>query len=166
MDVGLEGFLWQPLSDLLRDWPSCFISSAPLKPLCRPWCFSTLGALKLNFDRLSFGNPGPVGFGCIIRDHAKILWVVCVPLGVYDSIKVEVVALVMGLREIEDMEVRGCLVEGDSKVVVQWGLKRSLGSWHLAHPILEIGCLMKMLKRVHYSWVFSKVPQCLVRCKL
>lgn len=42
--------------------------------------------------------------------------------------------------------VRRCLVEGNSKVVVHWGLRWSLGLWHLAHLILEMRNLIKILE--------------------
>lgn len=32
--------------------------------------------LKLNFDGYSLGNPGEVGYGCIVQDGSgKVIWV-------------------------------------------------------------------------------------------
>lgn len=47
--------------------------------------------------------------------------VICGPLHCCDSTKVEVFGLLMGLHELKSMSVRGCLVEGDSVVVISWG---------------------------------------------
>lgn len=101
-----------------------------------------IGAFKLNIDGSSMGNRGLTGFRCIFRDHSRrTRWVICGPL-LYQS---DGAWLVMGLRKIKEMDVRGCLVEGDSKVVVHWGLGKALGSWHLLHFIHEIRFLVKLL---------------------
>lgn len=69
--------------------------------------------LKLNFDGASKGNPGPVGFGCVLRDHSsKVIRAIFGPLGVCDSSSVEAMSLLMGLRELNRLAVHGCLVEG------------------------------------------------------
>lgn len=49
------------------------------------------GCLKLNFDGASKGNPGPAGFGCVLRDHlGRVLHVIYGPLCDCDSTSVEV----------------------------------------------------------------------------
>lgn len=55
-----------------------------------------------------------------------------------DSTKAEVMGLLMGLREVRDLHMYVTLVEGDSSVVVGWGLGSSSGSWKYSHFIHEI----------------------------
>lgn len=75
----------------------------------------------------------------MIRDHnSNVIRVICGPLGVCDSIKVEVVSLLMGLREMRKLELKNCLVEGDSKVVIGWHNGSGTGSWSLAPISYEI----------------------------
>lgn len=55
--------------------------------------------LKLNFEGASKGNPGPSGYGCVMRDsNSKVICAMCSPLGTCNAIKVEVMTLLMGLR--------------------------------------------------------------------
>lgn len=64
-------------------------------------------------------------------------------MGLCDSTQAEALALVMGLHESKAMGVLGCLVEGDTNVVVNWGSGKSLKSWVPVHLIHEIRDLVK-----------------------
>lgn len=47
-----------------------------------------------------------------------------------DSTKAEVMGLIMGLQELKKLRVHNVgFVEGDSKVVVGWGLGHFKGAW-------------------------------------
>lgn len=93
------------------------------------------------------GNPGLSGYGCIIHDSkCEIIRIVAGPIGITDSTKAEVMGLLLGLREIRDSKLKVPFVEGDSLVVVGWGLGHSEGSWKYAQQIHEIRDLMVALK--------------------
>lgn len=70
-----------------------------------------------------------------------MVWVISAPLGCCDSTKTEVLSLFMGLWESHSMVVRGCLVEGDSTVVISWGLGNNVGSWHFSMFMRSGNCL-------------------------
>lgn len=56
-----------------------------------------------------------------------------------DSTKAEIVGLLMGLGKLRKMEAaRNCIVEGNSTMVIAWGMGKGEGSWQLAHVIYEI----------------------------
>lgn len=80
--------------------------------------------------------------------------VVCGPLGICDSTKAGVTAVLMGLRKSKVLGVCDCIVEGDSMVAVNWGSSSILGSWHLAYLLNEIRDLVKLL-----SIYLSHVPK-------
>lgn len=94
---------------------SWFSYEARFVPL--DWVLPLDGALKLNFDGASKGNPGPAGFGYVLRNHSDKVIRAVHGLWVSDSTIVDI----MGLREIRRLDVSGCFVEGDSNVVIKWG---------------------------------------------
>lgn len=136
-------FIGISMNDLLRDWPT-WVSIRPLnhKIAGLLWRPSPWGILKINFDSSSFGIPGPVGFGIVFRNctsHVRDL--VCRPLGVWlneggDDCTFD------GPLWAESLGVYGRIVEGDSVVVMSWGMGKKLGPWYLAHFImkLEVWC--------------------------
>lgn len=50
----------------------------------------------------------------------------------------ESAALTSVIRELRNMGFRDCNVEGDSVVVIHWGIGKGVGVWKLAHIIYEI----------------------------
>lgn len=122
------------LSDFIRDWRTVILcSSSPSQnQVIFQWKPPPNGILKLNFDGASKGNPGPTGFGCVIRDHrGSILKVVCGPLNVCNSIRAETIGLLFGLRELRKMGILGCIIEGDSEVVIGWGQGKECKAWRM-----------------------------------
>lgn len=77
----------------------------------------------------------------------------CGPLGSCDSIKAETMVLLMGLRELRNMEAQNCIVEGDSASVVGWAMGKGNGSWCLAYLLHDIGELSTIL-----DLSFSHIP--------
>lgn len=136
------------LLDFLRDWVTCsLLNFSNRKVTISCWSSPSIGSLKLNFDGSSMGNPWLSGFGCVIRDSTvEIVRIVAGLVGFADSTKAEVMGLLMGLREIRDLKLKVALVEGDSSVVVGWGLGLSEGSWKYAQQIHEIRDLVAALK--------------------
>lgn len=108
------------MTDFMHDWKTSISLFTPKKSSSvRSWCHPPPSVLKLNFEGSSFGNPGPSGFGCVVRDSdGKIVMTVAGPIGVADSTKAEAMGLLMGLREIRDLHSCDSLVEGDTVVVV------------------------------------------------
>lgn len=71
------------------------------------------------FYESSKGNPGPAGFGCVVRDcQSLVVHVYTVPLCLCGFMKTEVMGLPMGLRELQKLGFSNLLVEGDSSVVI------------------------------------------------
>lgn len=143
--------MFQGLS--LMDWLTCTsLNSLKKKIIINCWSSPPLGSLKLNFDGSSMGNPGLSGFGCVIWDSkGEVVRIVAGPIGFADSTKAEVMNLLMGLKEICDLNMNVPLVEGDSSVVVGWGLGSSKGSWKYAqqiHEIRDLAALQVKLKHV------------------
>lgn len=63
-----------------------------------------LSGLKLNFDGSSIKNPGPRGYGEVIRDHlGSMIRIIARPLGVCNSTKAEVMGLLMRLRKFKNL---------------------------------------------------------------
>lgn len=116
--------------DFVRDWKTCiFIGPSRAKGPSLDWTPPPpLGIFKLNFDGSSLGNLGPSGFGCVIQDSKwEIIKTLAGPIGCANSTKAEAMGLLMGLRQIHDLQLHGSWVEGDSKVVVGWGCGLLLG---------------------------------------
>lgn len=82
----------------------------------------------------------------VIRDHDhNLIQVTCGPLGECNAIHAKVNSLLMGLREIKCIKLKGCEVEGDSAVIISWGKGTCLNSWELASTIYEIRELLSLL---------------------
>lgn len=56
-----------------------------------------------------------------------MIWAICGPLGVYNSIKAESLGLIFGLCELKAMGIMGCCVEGDSNVAIGRGMWKRIG---------------------------------------
>lgn len=98
-------------------------------------------------SRGSFGNPGPAGFGCIIRDfQGDIYYIRCGPIGYEDSTKVEVMGLIQGLRLIKDKGINNCIIEGDSATMVSWARGHARGPWKLNHLVREFRDFVSLLQ--------------------
>lgn len=96
-----------------------------------------------------------------IRDsQGEIVRILVGPIGIADSTKAEVMGLLLGLRAARDMHLKGFLVEGDSLVVVGWGLGLLSGSWKFAQLVHEIRELMVFCK---LSWGMFLEPRMSLR---
>lgn len=128
------------LSSFLKDWLTLISSHYHMaKKVALQWKPPIEGVPKLNFDGSSKGNLRPASFGCVNRNHnSKVMRVICCPLGVCDSTEAEAMGLLLGLCEQRIMEARGCVVEADSAVVIDWGSAKGNNSWQLAHVINKI----------------------------
>lgn len=125
-----DTFKGTPLALLICNWSASISWSIPKgRKVLSSWVPPPVGCFKLNFDGASEGNPGPAGFRCVLRDHlGKIIRVIYGPIGVCDSIMIEVMGLHMGLRELKRIGLYRCLGEGDFETVISWGMGQVLGS--------------------------------------
>ena len=75
--------------------------------------------VKLNIDGASRGNPGPAGCGGVVRDSAGT-WLASfsAKLGVCTSVKAELMALVHGLKVVQDKGFKNIIIDMDSKLIV------------------------------------------------
>jgi len=97
------------------------------------WLPPPSGHYKLNFNGSSMGNPGPSGYGEVIKDHlGKVIRIFTNSIDHGDSIMAKVMGLIMGLQEFKKIGVDNIsVVEGDSRVVNGWGKNSSQGVWKL-----------------------------------
>lgn len=71
------------------------------------------GKVKLNFDGSSLENPGPTGFGCIVRDSSSTaILIISGPLGRCNSTKAEICGLLVALLELKRLGLHMCLASG------------------------------------------------------
>jgi probable phosphoglycerate mutase len=113
--------------------------------------------LQVEADGGSRGNPGPAGYGAVVRDAktGEVLAEDCAPLGRATNNVAEYSGLIAGLRAAArlapgaDTEVRM-----DSKLVVE----QMSGRWRIKHPdLLPLAAQARQaaaaLGRVTYTWV-------------
>lgn len=135
------------LNDMIRDW--CRVYRVPhiAPPLVLDWIPPLGGQVTINFDGASFGNLGPVGYGCLMRDsQGSIILVKGGPLGRCDVNHAELIGMLEGLKMLKSKGFFNCSVEGDSKTIISWGRGDSEGFWRLRHYIYEIQALSLHLK--------------------
>jgi hypothetical protein len=119
--LNLPGHPYHPPPHLLN------LSCIPLS-----WSPPPQGFAKLNFDGSSKGNPGPVGFGEVLRDSAgKILHITTCYLGLNKNNATELWSLIKGIKLAIGHNICQLIVEGDSQVIIHLVLKIIHGS-HLS----------------------------------
>jgi ribonuclease HI len=129
---------------------------APAAGLGQP-PLSRVARLVVEADGGSRGNPGPAGYGSVVRDArtGEVLAEVSGALGRTTNNVAEYSGLIAGLREAArlapgaDTEVRM-----DSRLVVE----QMSGRWQIRHPALRplaaaAGQAARQLGRVTYTWV-------------
>jgi hypothetical protein len=113
----------------------------------RNWKSSPVGSLKLNFDRVSKGNPGMTGMGGVIRDSdGNIIWLYVGSLGNSTNNATEFGALEIGLEILRHERMTNAIVEGDSTLVINTVKRLQNGTrvgkiqrhWCLAHYLQKI----------------------------
>jgi ribonuclease HI len=84
------------------------------------WAPPPHGAFKLNFDGASRGNPGPAGFGAVLRNHTgEIILMIAGSLGENTNNVAELTSLVRGLQTAVHHQFHRLVIEGDSQVIIQ-----------------------------------------------
>jgi ribonuclease HI len=74
---------------------------------------------KLNFDGASKGNPGPIGYGAIIRnDKGEIIHILAGNMGQNTNNAMKIWSLLCGLQATTKLELFPLIVEGDLQIVI------------------------------------------------
>ena len=91
-------------------------------------------SLRLYTDGAARGNPGPAGLGAVIEDDQGLrLRGLCRYIGVATNNKAEYLALIEGLRAVEEWKPDRLEVFLDSKLVVE----QVNGRWKIKHAELQ-----------------------------
>lgn len=112
--------------------------------------------VKLNSDGSSKGNPGPSGWGCILRDSAgNVLWAQAEFYGFQSIMVAETKALLNGLKRCIAEGYMRVEIEADSLALVQI-IQRTVGvPWSIVHEIREVWKLMQQIE-FHIQHIYSE----------
>lgn len=107
-------------------------------------------------DGGSRGNPGPAGYGAVVRDAAtgEVLAERSEGIGVATNNVAEYAGLIAGLRAALELGAREAEIRLDSKLVVEqmrgrWKVRQA----HLQPLVAEAVELVRKLDRVEFNWV-------------
>ena len=115
------------------------------------------GKLLVEADGGSRGNPGPAGYGAVVRDadSGEVLAELSESLGTTTNNVAEYSGLIAGLEKAADLAPGADVdVRMDSKLVVE----QMSGRWQIKHPALQplasrASQAARRLGRVRYEWV-------------
>jgi probable phosphoglycerate mutase len=115
------------------------------------------GKLVVEADGGSRGNPGPAGYGAVVRDadSGEVLAELQASLGTTTNNVAEYSGLIAGLESAGELAPGADVhVRMDSKLVVE----QMSGRWKIKHPALQplasqAGAAARRLGRVTYEWV-------------
>lgn len=112
--------------------------------------------LVVEADGGSRGNPGPAGYGAVVRDAdtGEVLAERAASIGRATNNVAEYQGLLAGLRAAVELEPASVEVRMDSKLVVE----QMSGRWRVRHPDLaplhaEGAALVRRLPRVRFGWI-------------
>ena len=112
--------------------------------------------LVVEADGGSRGNPGPAGYGAVVRDAVtgEVLAERAAGIGRATNNVAEYGGLIAGLQAALDLDPAEVEVRMDSKLVVE----QMSGRWQVKHPSMkplaaQAMSLVKRLPRVRFSWI-------------
>ena len=112
--------------------------------------------LVVEADGGSRGNPGPAGYGAVVRDAdtGEVLAEAAAGIGQATNNVAEYQGLLAGLRSAAKLQPAAVEVRMDSKLVVE----QVSGRWKIKHPDLiplarEAAALVRSLPSVRFSWI-------------
>ncbi|HVT22048.1 MAG TPA: bifunctional RNase H/acid phosphatase [Mycobacteriales bacterium] len=107
-------------------------------------------------DGGSRGNPGPAGYGAVVRDAEshEVLRETAGGIGVASNNVAEYRGLIAGLEAAVDLGARDVEVRMDSKLVVM----QMSGEWKVKHPDMQVlarqaAALVRSLRHVHFQHI-------------
>jgi broad specificity phosphatase PhoE/ribonuclease HI len=114
------------------------------------------GRLIVEADGGSRGNPGPAGYGAVVRDAVtgEVLAERAAGIGRATNNVAEYGGLIAGLTAALELDPAEVEVRMDSKLVVE----QMSGRWQVKHPAMkplarEAAALVQRLPRVRFSWI-------------
>ena len=112
--------------------------------------------LRVEADGGSRGNPGPAGYGAVVRDAdtGEVLAEVAAGIGVASNNVAEYRGLIAGLTAAADLDPESVEVRMDSLLVVQ----QMAGQWKVKHPAMaalkaEADDVVRRLPRVRFTHI-------------
>ena len=112
--------------------------------------------VAIEADGGSRGNPGPAGFGAVVREHptGEILLERYGSLGVTTNNVAEYTGLIQGLTAAAELNASRVDVRMDSKLVIE----QMSGRWQIKNPGLrplaaEAAALVKRFDEVTFEWI-------------
>jgi broad specificity phosphatase PhoE/ribonuclease HI len=112
--------------------------------------------LVIEADGGSRGNPGPAGYGAVVRDAVtgEVLAERAAGIGVATNNVAEYGGLIAGLKAAVELDPAEVEVRMDSKLIVE----QMSGRWQVKHPSMkplarEAAALVAQLPRVRFSWI-------------
>ena len=112
--------------------------------------------LIVEADGGSRGNPGPAGYGAVVRDAVtgEVLAERAAGIGTATNNVAEYGGLIAGLTAAVELDPAEVEVRMDSKLVVE----QMSGRWQVKHPSMkplarEAASLVSRLPRVRFSWI-------------
>jgi probable phosphoglycerate mutase len=112
--------------------------------------------LIVEADGGSRGNPGPAGYGAVVRDAltGDVLAERAAAIGVASNNVAEYGGLIAGLRAALELDPSEVEVRMDSKLIVE----QMSGRWQVKHPSMkplarEAAGLIAQLPQVRFTWV-------------
>jgi probable phosphoglycerate mutase len=116
----------------------------------------SVGHVVIEADGGARGNPGPAGYGAVVRDagSGEVLAERSESLGVATNNVAEYSGLLAGLRAAEALGAREVDVRMDSKLVIE----QMSGRWQIKHPGLrplaaEAAALVRRFDTVRFAWI-------------
>ncbi|GAA1377482.1 bifunctional RNase H/acid phosphatase [Catellatospora chokoriensis] len=116
----------------------------------------TIGKVIIEADGGARGNPGPAGYGAVVRDPAsgEVLAERAAALGVTTNNVAEYRGLIAGLQAAAELGASQVEARMDSKLVVE----QMSGRWQIKHPGLrplaaEVATLVRKFDQVTYTWI-------------
>jgi ribonuclease HI len=107
---------WQPI--LINQLASRMHKHQKTSPTT--WSPPPTNFIKINFNGASKGNPGPAGYGAILRNsNGKILCLIAVFLGETTNNVAELIGLLRGLQIAIDKHHHKIILEGDSQIYIK-----------------------------------------------
>jgi ribonuclease H / adenosylcobalamin/alpha-ribazole phosphatase len=113
-------------------------------------------AVVVEADGGARGNPGPAGYGAVVRDadSGEVLVERLGALGVTTNNVAEYTGLIAGLRAATELGATEVEVRMDSKLVIE----QMSGRWQIKHPGLrplaaEAATLVQRFSAVRFTWV-------------